>query len=310
MKNATLGNGYIYDSDLKGYRVKNSLNDDVLKIIENTVKNVKGQNYNLDNLIYEIEAGKEFSAFDWNKNKVIDALKGRTIVQSTCYMNDDYATIGNLENRMKVPRKNYVLMVGNHDHLSLASLSKKIDVDNVLKNNKNDINEVFERQIKPLARELNLEENVLRNNPKEFVKAKFSHIFLAENIKMFFIDVFGRNEQFDSQINNSRKNYRYMIEPNYKKQFFKTLEKEEGLNIMETLAIAMKARDLDKTNPEVYDNLIKFSNILKEKTPSSFINKGVLISIGALSLLVIALGALYRLKTAQNNSNQAISSKL
>ena len=185
--NVTLGDGYVYDSALEGYRVKNYLKDDVLKIIENTVRSVKGQDYNINNLIYEIEAGKEFSAFDWNNNKIIDALNGRTIVQSTCYMNDDYATIGNLEGRMKVPRKNYVLMVGNHDHLSLASLSKKIDVDDVLRNNKNDINEVFERQIKPLARELNLQEDILRNNPKEFVKAKFSHLFLAENIKMFFI---------------------------------------------------------------------------------------------------------------------------
>ena len=126
---------------------------------------------------------------------------------------------------------------------------------------------------------------------------------------MFFMDVFGRNEQFDSQINNSRKNYRYMVESNYKEQFFKTLEEGNGLNIMESLAMAMRARNLDKTNPDLYNNLIKYSSILKEKKSSNIITKGVLISLGALSFFVIALGALYKHKTMQNNSNQYQTSK-
>ena len=77
------------------------------------------------------------------------------------------------------------------------------------------------------------------------------------------MDVFGRNEQFDSQINNSRKNYRYMVESNYKEQFFKTLEDGNGLNIMESLAMAMRARNLDKTNPDLYNNLIIYCFWLK-----------------------------------------------
>ena len=306
IKNATLGEGYVYDSVLKGYRVKNDLKDDVLKIIENVVKSVKGQDYNLDNLIYEVEAGKEFSAFDWNNNKVIDALNGRTIVQSTCYMNDDYATIGNLEGRMKVPRKNYVLMAGNHDHLSLASLSKKIDIDDVLRSNKNDINKVFENQITPLARELKLQEDVLRKNPKEFVKAKFSHLFLAENIKMFFMDVFGRSEQFDSQKNNSRINYRYMVGADYEKKFFKALEEGKGFNIMESLAMAMRARGLDEKHPQLYKDLMKYSDVLKEKAPLR-IGKGAWVSIGALSLSAIVLACFYKFKSNKTASDQPTS---
>ena len=268
LNNSALNENYYYDSAVEGFRVKNYLGDNVIKIIEDTVKSVKGKDYNLDNLIYEIEAGKEFTAFDWNNNKIIDALKGRTIVQSSCYMSNNYGTIDFMEKTMKIPRKNYVYMSGNHDHIALDCLSRKFDIDNMLRNNGDDINTVVENQIKPLADALKIEESIIRDNPSEFKKAKFSYSFLAENIKLFFMDVFGRCEQFDSQEKNTKINYRYMIDSDYEKKFLEALEKEKGFNIMESLAGAMKAKGLDKTHSDVYNNLLKFSNILKEKTPA------------------------------------------
>lgn len=262
----TLDGRYVFDKNCGGYRVKNYLNDDVIKIIENTVKSVKGNDYNLNNLIYEIEAGQnEFGVYDWNKNQVIDAFKNRTIVQSSCYMDKDYATVDFIEKRMKIPRHNYVYMSGNHDHLALNSLARRIDTDGMLKANGDDINIVLERQYEALAKALKKSESAIRKSPEEFVKSKFSLSFLAENVKLFFIDVFGRNDQFDSQMANSRKNYRQMIEHNYQESFFESIRNKKGLNIMEALAEAMKAKNLHEENSKVYNDLIKFANILKEK---------------------------------------------
>ena len=79
------------------------------------------------------------------------------------------------------------------------------------------------------------------------------------------MDFFGRNEQFDSQIANSRKNYRYRISSDYEKEFHGAIQKGFGFNVYNSLAMAMKARSLDKVNPELYQKLLKFSDILKHE---------------------------------------------
>lgn len=263
---STLEGRYYFDKEINGYRIKKPLNDDIIKLIEDTVKSIKGDDYNLDKLIYETEAGpKEFSPFNYDKSKIKNALKNRTIIQSSCYMSDDYATIDFLESKMGVQRKNYIHMPGNHDHIALNALARKIDNDGMLKANGNNIEEVFANQIRPLAKGLNISETEIRNNPKKFAKSKFSYSFLAENVKLFFMDIFGRTEQFDSQSKNSAKNYRQMIAYNYETKLQEAIQNDKGLNIMETLAMAMKGKNLDKTNSDVYNDLLKFSNILKEK---------------------------------------------
>ena len=251
--------------DIEGYRLKEPLGDRLLKVIESEIKKVKGDDFDLNEIIYEIEAdSSEFKSYDWNKNEVIEPLKNRTIIQSTCYMSDGYATIDMLQNRMKIPRNNYYYMTNNHDHIALSAYAQGIDNDNIFKTYGNDIKARKELQISPLSRELKIKKDDIKT-PADFIAAKFAHIHLAKNIKMFFMDFFGRNEQFDSQIANSRKNYRYRISSDYEKEFHGAIQKGFGFNVYNSLAMAMKARSLDKVNPELYQKLLKFSDILKHE---------------------------------------------
>ena len=257
---------YVYDGSVGGYRVKKSLGGKVLDFVESIVKDVKGADYNRDNLWWEIEAGpNEFSAYDWNKGSLIEPLKGRTIVQSNFYMNNGYATIDMLENRMHIPRNNYFLMAGNHDHLSLNALAHQIDTDSVLGSMGNDVRRVFADQCAPLARDLKLQETTLRNSSAEFIKAKFAYNFLAQNIKIFFMDIFGRSEQFDSQIKNGRLNYCQRIASDYERALHSAIQDGSGLNIMDALAKSFRAKGLDASNKKLYEKLLKFAEILYEK---------------------------------------------
>jgi len=294
--NAPLGEKYRYDSIADCYRTKEPIGDSLLKQIEETVREVKGKDYNTDNLIYEIEASpKDFSVYDWHNRKVIDAFKGRTIVQSNFYMDENYATIDMSEKQMKIPRKNYVYMSGNHDHLALNSYANLIDTNDMLKKQGDDIKILHERQCKVLATALNLDEKVLRETPKEFVKAKNAYVLGAENIKMFFMDIFGRTEQFDPQDQTIYTAYKYKVPTNYEESFHTAIQDGSGFNIMDSIEKSMRAKGLDKTDPELYNKVRKYRDILYEKgvktefeanklAKNKLIKKVTLITLGILTL--------------------------
>lgn len=262
----SLEKDYNYDDNINGYRLKNPLNDKLLNIIEQEVKTVKGDKFDKNDLIYEVEAGgAEFSVYDWSKHCVIPAFQNRKIVQSTCYMDEKYTSIDAIENQMHVPRDNYVLMVGNHDHLALNALAQGIDNDSIFRLNGDNVEQKKNAQYPVLSKELKLDEETLKKDKNEFIKAKFAHIFLAKNVKLFFMDVFGRLEQFDSQRRNSSKNYRYTIPANYEEAFHTAIQNGNGLNIYSTLAKSMKAKGLDKKNQSLYNQLNKLGEKLYKK---------------------------------------------
>jgi len=289
--NAPLGEKYRYDSTAECFRTKEPLGDSLLKLIEETVREAKGKDYNTDNLIYEIEASsKDFSVYDWQKRKVIDAFKGRTIVQSNFYMDENYATIDMLEKQMKIPRKNYVYMSGNHDHLALNSYANLIDTNEMLKKQGDNIKILHERQCKVLAKALNLDEKVLRENPKEFVKAKNAYVLGAENIKMFFMDIFGRKEQFDPQDQTIYTAYKYKVPTNYEESFHTAIQDGSGFNIMDSIEKSMRAKGLDKTDTDLYKQVKKYQKILykkgvkTEKAANKLTYKVTLIPLGILAV--------------------------
>lgn len=288
-----LSQNYVNDYGRR-YILKNPLNDKLLNIIENTVKATKGNRFNKGDLIYEIEAGiSDFSVYDWRNQRVVQPFDGRKIIQSTCYMNENYATVDFIENQMKIPRDNYVLMVGNHDHLALNAYAEEIDNDDVFKTNGNDVKENKNNQIPALSKELKLDEKTLETDKNEWIKAKFAQLFLAKNIKLFFMDVFGRKEQFDSQVNNGKNNYRYVIPSDYEKSYHTAVQNGNGFNIYDSLTKAMKAKGLDKDNKKLYKDLNKLSKKLYKKgaLTEAEANKKRKIKIAGISTVAI-LGVL------------------
>lgn len=234
----------------------------VLEFIEKTVKEVKGKDFDLKDLIHEVEASwGDFQLFDKSEN-LIDPYKDRTKIFGTMYMSDDWGSTDAFKNRRGFSLNEFVIGPGNHDPLSLRELAEANNPSG--EETVQALIEQKQRQINPLARALDLDKDTL-DNPIAFIKAKFAEPYTAKNNMMFYMDVFGRSERFDSQGKNDINNFRYKIPENFENSYHTAVQEGHGFNLMDSLEKVFKAKGLDEQYSSLYESICKFKNILYEK---------------------------------------------
>lgn len=247
---------------------KKEMGSDLVNLIEKWVKEIKGDDFDLHNIIYEFDAGPDdFTAF--KDGKLIDPIKNRVKVYGSTYMGDDWGSNDAFLNNHKWSPDEFVIGVGNHDPQPLRQIANGIpdvcNFDNIHKN----------KNINPLSRILNIPKDVLEN-PIEFAKAKFAEITMAKNNMFFFMDVFGREERFNGHCcekeGDIHLNFRYKVPADYKKAYQESLQEGYGYNIMDSLEKIFKAKGFDKSHNELYSKIVKFRDILTEKE-ANIVNK-------------------------------------
>lgn len=240
-----------------------NMGNSVLNMIEKTLKEVKGKDFDLKNLIHEFEAHHDdFAAFEGTE--IIDPLKDRVKIYSSLYMNTEDGGWGYNDAFSKRLGKDTVVMgPGNHDPLPLRQLAELKDP--MGKENMDHWKFVKEKQIPILADILKLDAKKLASDPVEFVKAKFADTVAAKNNMVFYIDVFGKNTRFNSQFNTKTTDYRYKISDKFESDYHKSLQEGYGFNIMDSFEKNFKAKGYDKTHNELYNSIVKFRDILTEK---------------------------------------------
>lgn len=241
------------------------LDDKILNKIEGWVKEVKGQDFDLKNLIWEFEAGP--GDFEWCRDgKVIPPLADRVKVYSATYLSEDWGS-NDAYLRRGVGADNFVIGVGNHDPQPLRQIAEGV-LEKVRYNGVISYNDNRSPAVEPLARILNLDKNTL-TNPVEFAKAKFAEPMMAKNMMEFFMDVFGYKERFDKQVFNQEEtpteNYAHKVRSDFRKQYYEAVESGFGTNKMDSLEKIFKVKKLDETMPELYASIVKFRDILYEK---------------------------------------------
>ncbi len=232
----------------------------VLNLIEKWVKEVKGEDFDLKNLMYEFEAGvHEFSPF-WD-GQLIEPVKNRVKIYGSTFMSDDWGSNDAFLKRGWSPDE-FSIGVGNHDPQPLKQIARgvpdiplgwKVHLDSTLA---------------PLARILKLDAASLRE-PKDYCKARFAEPMMAKNNHFFFMDVFGRVERFnehgcDTGL-NVPSNFRRKVPADYIKQFHQALQEGFGFNIADSLEKVFKAKGLDESHADLYAKIVKFRDILTEK---------------------------------------------
>lgn len=256
-------NPKIFPADGKPYT--KYLGDTVLNFIENAVREVKGQDYDLHNLIYEFEGGDIFQ----NNGELLPPVKNRVKVFGTTYMHDTWGSNDAFLKRNWSPDE-FVVGVGNHDPQPLRQIA-----NNVRDLTVPDTQFHKEQAIMPLARILKLDPNNLQN-PVEFAKAKWAEPMMAKNNQMFYMDVFGREERFDMQGLNHQfpeRIYAYKIPENYRELYHNAVQEGYGFNIMDSLEKVFKAKNLDASHPELYAQIVKFRDILNDKNVANVVEK-------------------------------------
>ena len=239
----------------------------LLDIIEDTVKSIKGKDFDISNLIHEFEADpKDFSIFNGD-GTVLPYLKNRVKVISSACMDNSYGNTAALK-ECGINVNEYVLGVGNHDPQPLRQLAQNLpDTSNG--------QDVFRRfkQEKVLKEIMNLDDAAI-STPADFVKFKFAEPLAGKNQMLFYMDAFGRAERFDSQSLNTWKNYRYRIPEWYEKSYLNAVEQGFGYNPMDGYAkvFEMKGYNTDGAKRPLYLKIIKFRDILLEKTDNTLKN--------------------------------------
>ena len=237
-------------------------NGKLLNIIEDTVKQVKGDTYNPKDLIHEFEADpKDFSIFD-KSGKIKSFLDRRVKVISSVNMSDTYGTTYAMRTLGANP-DSFVIGVGNHDPQPLRQIANNIP-ENVQGKN------IFRKagQVSILTKLFGKSYNEV-NDPKNFVKYKFADPMINKNNMVFYMDVFGRNDRFDSQLNPNCNNYSQRIPANYEEAYLDAVESGYGYNPMDALAKVFEVTGLSEKFTALYGDIVKYAKIIAEKSPKS-----------------------------------------
>ena len=243
--------------------------DRILKLIEKWVKEVKGEDFDLKNPIWEFEAGPD--DFAWEKDgKMIEPLQKRMKILSTMYMKNGWGSNEAYKARGFTPEYS-IVGVGNHDHQPLAEIAN--DIPYPYKDN-GEVKYLHPKadSIEPLAKLFNLDKKFV-NIPSEYAKAKMAEAMTGKNTMQFFMDTFGYKVRFDKHSFNCDEtpdeNYCHKILYDFKKQYHEAVENGFGANKMDSLEKIFKARGLDKDHPVLYGLIVKYRDFLYEKTQDS-----------------------------------------
>ena len=246
------------------------LGDKVLKFIEDSVREVKGEDFDLRNLIYEFEGGDIFKP---NSPELMDEVKQRTKIFGSTHMHERDGDLWGSNDafiRRSWDPDYFVVGVGNHDPQPLRQIAH-----NMPDTSMEDLRPHKYDAIPPLSRILGIPEHILAD-PIEFAKAKWAEPMMARHNEMFYMDVLGREERFDMQNLNcvndparnlsAHRNYAYKIPADYKSAYHSAVEEGYGFNIMDSLEKIFKVKKLNESHPELFAKIVKFKDILLEKS--------------------------------------------
>jgi len=228
----------------------------ILDRIDDYVREIKGKDFDTKELIHEFDASPEdFRMLEETAGGQIwrEPMMERTKALGTTYMSSSW---GNNQHFLALNRgtSNFLLGAGNHDPQPLRQIAYAVP----------DIyGDVYKpAQVEYLSSLFKIDKKLLES-PTEFIKAKFAEVFTAKNNQYFYIDVFGREERFDAQCNNSAENYRYKIPENFEAAYIREVEQGHALNPMDALEKVFKLKGLNKTKAALYAQIVKFRDILQ-----------------------------------------------
>ena len=248
--------------------------EEILNLIEDEVKKVKGNNYNLKNISYEFTASpNDFNIFDGKKLKPF--IEKRMKIFTSDYMDIDWGTNDNFLKR-GWNKENFILGASNHD--SCVRLNPKY--------------------IETLSKILKIPEEKL-NIANELRRSRLAEAYSAYNNMLFFIDGLGLKDNRYKQ--GSLESYKTLIPNNFEDEYIKALEKREGFNPMDALEQNFRAKGLDKSEKELYKKIVKYRDILESRDIKKTPYKAILIA--AASILTLGIGVYTYLKKQKDSDN-------
>lgn len=230
--------------------------------IEKRAKDIKGEDFNTKKLIYEMDGfEKMFTGWENKKPKPIANIKNIVNVLTTEYEYSNGIGWGSPEFFLKtgITEDELIMGTNNHDGANLRALAEQTQTKytQLVKDNSTVLSKIFK-----------IPKQKLINNPAEFIKAKFAQLYTIKNQFLFFTDVLGSRHDMDSQ-NLYPGNFRFRVNEDFERQYHTALQQGFGFNLPEVLKMVIKAKSLDKENPELYSKLDYYAKYLRKKGPKT-----------------------------------------
>ncbi len=253
---------HVYDKSTKRLLFETDYHDKILKIIDDEIKKVRGEGYDLKNIMHEFAA--DYRDFDMYKNgKLKSYVAQRVKIQTSDYLSDDYGSNYAFSKR-GWNNDYFILGATNHD-------SKEICVN--------------DEQAKVLSSILKIDKNKLADL-KEFIKAKFAEPMAVKNTMIMFTNALGINKSFGANKNFSD-NYKIKIPENFEEFYHKALQSGEGFNPMDALEKQFIAQGLDKKEKALFEKIVKFRKILEQKESKNF--NGIISTLAAIAFFTAVI---------------------
>ncbi len=205
--------------------------EDINKI-EETFKRVKGDAFKPSMLIYE----HQDKAYAWDPDRINEMYKGRVIVGSSNYLNDNGGVLWGsnsfFTDRMGAKQGEFIHGLRNAFDSDLATQMSDGGQINAARN--------------LLETELKLQDDEILH-PARFAAAKRADVVLSNNFYKHFDDI-APKMSLDVE--------------NFEKIYQEALQQGSGDNYFDSLAKALKSLGLDKSNPDVYESVCKYRNAL------------------------------------------------
>lgn len=274
---------YQIDGQDKFMWLGNSLTDNIAK----WAKEVKGNDFDTKNLIYEFDNSGELSPFRFERRgysedtpvepaEILNNLKGMAIF-TTEYEHNDVDKNGAgwmnkhfLDKNIRLNPDRYILGTNNHDGTPLWILASAKD---------SKYSERRGRNIGALMRSYNNYNYENYNTPEKFAKTKAGEAFACKNHFAFYMDPLGKQSRVDSHYDQDGwgendwglEDYRKRLTLGDEEEFHKLLQQGKAYEAAEVLAYAMELKDgdsnhvflNDEKNKEIYNNLRALMEYIK-----------------------------------------------
>lgn len=259
-------------NDLTHNKEKKEYNEKILNLLEDEIKNIKGANFNKEDLMYEMVADtNDFNLFFGYRLKSIARKRNKIFCSSS--LDEYWATVDGFKSK-GMDNNFYILGTTNHDsepiRETFANESKRIT------------------QIETLSKILKIPNEKLASY-SEFLKAKFAEPMLAKHNMVFFTEALNIIERYKDNP-NMEEDYRVRIVNDYKENYFKSLEKGEGFNIMDALEKIFIKEGLDKKERKLYKKIQKYNRILQNSetktSPKALLYTGIALGGSILAIIL------------------------
>lgn len=259
-----MGWGYVtpmLSNSSGSYHEQKYMGSQVLDIIENAVKSVKGDKFNRNDLFYEIEAGeKEFRAFN-EDGTLLEPLKDRVKIYSSDYMNNGWGSSRAYSDKFNMKPSEFIYGASHVNTTPLADLAAQ-----------GIYTQRREAQVRELSEILHIKpENLETVNG--FIRAKNAEPLLAKNNFMFFTEFFGLDRKFNDLTKTNPDNFRAKIPVNPEQAYYDAVKDGHAYNLMDAFEKVFKTKGYDKQHPELFAKIVEFKNKLYGIDPSKAIDE-------------------------------------